>query len=593
MADGRRPSRQVRRAEARKKLPERKSFRLDRLVAPLLVAAGLFAYHNALRGPFVLDDLYAIQSNQTIRTLWPPWGALSPPAHSAVTGRPLVNLSLAFNYALHGLDVTSYHGFNLTAHILSALVLFGIVLRTLRSPDLRSRYRVGAVGIATAAALLWVVHPLTTESVDYTIQRTELLMGLFFLLTLYFALRGFETPERWGWHAAALAAFALGLGSKEVIAVAPAVVLAYDRLFWSTSFKEALRRRRLLYGGFAVVLVLFVLVVGARFSRTFTAFVAHEITPWQYGLTESGVILHYLCLALWPDRLAADYAGWPIATSAVSVLPSLIAVGALFALTVWGLVRQKKIAFLGVFFFLVLAPTSSFRPMPAEVAAERRMYLPLAAVVLLFVLAGHTLLRRVDAPRAAGRGLVAVLAVVLALVTVRRNEDYRTTLSFWSDIVAKRPDNPRARMWLGNYLYEHGKRAEAYEHLATAVRLQPKDAQAQYGLGVVLASQGRTDEAIERYRTSLLMDPQNAAAHNNLGIVLAARRQTEEAIEHYLAAIRIDPAHAGAHYNLALILADRVRMDEAIGHLEAALRLKPDFPEARRALDGFRSRANQ
>jgi tetratricopeptide (TPR) repeat protein len=89
------------------------------------------------------------------------------------------------------------------------------------------------------------------------------------------------------------------------------------------------------------------------------------------------------------------------------------------------------------------------------------------------------------------------------------------------------------------------------------------------------------------------MDPQNAAAHNNLGIVLAARRQTEEAIEHYLAAIRIDPAHAGAHYNLALILADRVRMDEAIGHLEAALRLKPDFPEARRALDGFRSRANQ
>ena len=593
MADWAGQSRQVRRAEARKKGPERKAFRLDRLVPLLLVAAGLFAYNNALHGPFVFDDLHAIRDNETIRTLWPPWDTLSPPAQSAVTGRPIANLSLAFNYALGGLDVESYHAFNVTVHILSALILFAIVLRTLRSPGLRSRYRVGAVGIAAAAALLWVVHPLTTESVDYTIQRTELLMGLFFLLTLYCAIRGFETPERRSWYGAALAAFVLGLGSKEVMVVAPGIVLVYDWLFASASLRDALRRHWRLYAAYAAVLGLYVLFVGTRLRRAFTGLSGRAVAPWDYALTQSGVIVHYLRLAVWPHPLAADYDGWPIATSPDRVLPYLAVVLALVALTLWGLVRRRKLAFLGAWFLFILAPTSSFRPIVNEVAAERRMYLPLAALVLLTLLGGWELLRRVDAPRGAGRVLVAVVAVVLTLTTARRNEDYRTTFSFWSDIVVKRPNNPRARMWLGQYLDEHGRTAEAYEHLETAVRLEPKNGLTQYSLGVVLARQGRTDEAIERYRTSLRLNPRNASAHYNLGIIFAARRQTKEAIDNYLEAIQINPAHAGAHYNLALIFAEQSRRADAIEHFETALRLQPDFPKARRALEGVRSSLTQ
>lgn len=564
--------------------PGSTAFRLEYLAAVLLATAGLVVYLNALRGPFVLDDLAAIPGNSTIRALWPPSNVLSPPARTAVTGRPVVNLSLALNYAIGGLNVGSYHVFNLTVHLVAALVLFGIVRRTLVSPGLRARYRGQATGLALAAALLWVVHPLVTESVDYTIQRTELLMGLFFLLTLYCALRGFESPGRRIWHVAALVAFALGMGSKEVVVVAPVVVLAYDRLFWSTSLRDAVKRHWRLYAGLAMVLVIFVLLIATRFRRTFAGFANRDVTPWEYALTQSGVIVHYLRLAFWPNALSGDYDGWPIARSIGDVLPSLIAVVALVALTLWGLLRRKMLAFLGVFFFLVLAPTSSFRPLPAEVAAERRMYLPLAAVVVLIVLVGHAFLHRLGAPRAAGVGIVAVLAVTLAVVTIQRNDDYRTTLSFWSDVVAKRPDNPRARMWLGDYLHKNGRSADALEHLAAAVRLRPGHGPAHYSLGVALASQGRTDEAIDHYRKALRIDPEYASAHNNLGIALAARGYVEEAIEHYRATIRTDPLHAGAHYNLAIALSQLGRTDEVTGLLEAAVRLKPDFPEARRAL---------
>jgi tetratricopeptide (TPR) repeat protein len=555
MADGARASRQVRRAQARRKEPVPKPFRLDRLAIPLLLAAGFFAYHNALHGPFVLDDIRAISQNETIRTLRPPWGVFSPPVHSPVTGRPLVNLSLAVNYAIGGESVTSYHLLNLAIHLLAALALFGIIRRTLR--DRVPRYREQATGLATAAALLWVVHPLMTESVDYTIQRTELLMGLFFLLTLYCAIRGFGPPERRSWYGAALAAFVLGLGSKEVIVVAPAIVLVYDWLFDSASLRDALRRHWRLYAGYGAVLGLYVLFVGSRLRRAFTGLSGRAVAPWDYALTQSAVIVHYLRLALWPHPLAADYDGWPIATSPRSVLPYLAVVLAIVALTLWGLARRRKLAFLGAWFLFILAPTSSVRPIATEVAAERRMYLPLAALVVLAVLGGWELLRRWEAPRAARFAAVAALALTLALVTVRRNDDYRTVLGFWSDAVAKRPDSPRARLWLGYYLYKQGRNAEALRHETEAVRLQPENGEAQYSLGVVLTKFDRMDDAIHRFRQ----------------------------------AIRINPRYVEAHYNLAIALSRQGRKEQAAEHLETAIRLQPDFSPARNALSNIRGGA--
>jgi len=559
MSETARPSRQVRRAQARRNQPAPKAFRLERLAVPLLLAAGFVAYHNALRGPFVLDDIRAIHQNETIRTLWPPWNILSPPVHSPVTGRPLVNLTLALNYAIGGLNATSYHVFNLAIHLLAAVVLFGIIRRTLGDRPPGARHRQEATGLATAGALLWVVHPLTTESVDYTIQRTELLMGLFFLLTLYCAIRGFEPPERRGWHGAALAAFVLGLGSKEVIVVAPAVVFVYDWLFDSSSLRDVLRRHWRLYAGFVAVLALYVLFVGTRLRGAFEGLSGRAVSPWHYALTQSRVIVHYLRLALWPYPLAADYDGWPIATSPGSVWPYLVVVLALVALTLWGLVRRRKLAFLGIWFFFILAPTSSFRPVTTEVAAERRMYLPLAAVVVLVVLGGYEALRRQGASRPVRFGTTAALALTLALVTMRRNDDYRTILGFWSDAVAKRPDSPRARLWLGYYLYIQGRSAEALQQETEAVRLQPEMVEAQYSLGVVLANRGKLDDAIAHYRQ----------------------------------AIRIKPGYVEAHYNLAIVLTRQGRKEEAAEHLETAVRLQPDFSPARRALAKIREGTNQ
>ena len=131
-----------------------------RMIPIALVGAGLAAYANSFAGAFLLDDLRRIVDNPQIRHLWPPWQVI------AGTSRPLVELSLALNYALGGLNVWGYHAVNLAVHISAALTLYGLVRRTLLLESYRSRYAHVATPIAMIAALLWLVHPVQTEAVS-------------------------------------------------------------------------------------------------------------------------------------------------------------------------------------------------------------------------------------------------------------------------------------------------------------------------------------------------------------------------------------------------------------------------------------------
>jgi len=111
------------------------------------VLAGAFTYANSLSGPMLFDDQSAILTNTQIRHLWPPVEALTPPRNGVLASRPIVNFSFAINYAIGGLAVRGYHVGNVTLHILSALVLFGIIRITLAMPKLRDRFGTAPDGI--------------------------------------------------------------------------------------------------------------------------------------------------------------------------------------------------------------------------------------------------------------------------------------------------------------------------------------------------------------------------------------------------------------------------------------------------------------
>lgn len=558
------------------------------LAAATLAGLAIAAWANALRTPFVFDDDVAIVGNESIRRLWPPWMPLWAPARRVMAGRPLPNLTLAINYALGGLDPWGYHAVNVALHVAAGLALFGIVRRTLPRAGLPAAIVGAASALALAVAAVWLVHPLQTDAVTYVTQRTEVLMGLCYLVTLYAAIRAWDAPRPW--TVVAIIACALGMTSKEVMVSAPAMVLVYDWVFFAP-FAETWRRRRGLYAGLAATwLVLGALLVFT--PRTDTIGFDAGIGPWEYLTTQAGVLTQYLRLALWPDALCIDHGVWVAHGWREIVLPGALVV-ALVAATVWALARRRPGGFLGAWFFGILAPTSSVVPIVTEVMAERRLYLPLAAVVMLVVIGGAVAMHRLFARRwrAVGVACATVLVATLALATVARNRVYASEETILADVVRKRPDNYRARNNLASVLIDAGRRDEARAQLLAAIRLEPRFALPYYNLGTLLLDEDRPDEAAVQLEHALRLDPENAQARVNLGTALVDLDRLDEAALQYAAAARLDPSLAEARHNLGMILLHQGDAAAAEAQLKRAVRLAPARADFRQNLLRARAQA--
>jgi tetratricopeptide (TPR) repeat protein len=538
-------------------------------VAALLLAVVL-AYANGLSGPFVLDDPTSIAENPTIRQLWPPGPVFSPPATAGVGGRPVANLTLALNYALGGENVTGYHVANLLIHALAALALFGLVRRTLLQPVLRDRFGSAATALALAVAALWALHPLQSISVNYVSQRTESLMGLCYFLTLYCLVRSAAPGAGRGWAPLAIAACVLGVASKEVMVTAPVLALLYDRTFLAGSFAAAWRVRGRLYLGLATTwLLLAYLMIGLE---TRGVGFGAQLPWWTYAAGGCYAMCTYLKLALFPYPLVFDYG--PNVLDSISPAPFVAVIAGLALLTLLALRRYPLLGFVGCWFLVILAPTSSIVPIKRQLVAENRAYVPVAAVIAGLVLLAYAKLGR--------RALyaAAVLALVFGALTHLRNADYRTAVALWGDTVHQRPENWRAHNIYAGALAEAGRLDESIAQFRASLQIAPGLAETHNNFATVLERAGRLPEAVAEYETTLRLENNRPDTHSNFGSLLFRTGHPTEALPHLEEAVRLAPDLVQARNNLANVLAETGRIEEAIGHYEHAIRIAPSAPEA-------------
>jgi len=590
------------------------SVAVTRWLPLVLVGVGLALYLNTLGNPFIFDDEPSILGDATVRDL----GAAlreSPASMFTLAGddpRPLVTISLAVNYAIDGYEPRGYHLFNTAVHIAGALALFGLVRRTLLLPRWRERFEASAAWWAFAVALLWVAHPLNTQAVTYVIQRAESMMGMFFLVAMYAAVRQWESPPGSsgtpgsfgdssasgggiGWGVACVAAALLGSWCKQVIVVLPVVLLAYD---WVMLRGEPLntwvkRRGVTIAALFVVSGWLAARSVGVATDETSSAgFVLPITTPLGYLISQCWVVLHYLRLAFWPDVLVLDYFWLPsipkdTPAEAVGglvmtrVLPFVIPMVLLFGASVYGLARRRWWGFCGVAFFLILAPTSSIMPI-ADLAVEHRMYLPLTCVVALAVFAVGTLLRML-APEHAhkiGGGAVLLIAAALGSRTFIRNYDYASAVRIWDQVVVDRPHNPRGWQNLGAALLTEGRKEDAMICFEQVLAILPTYAAAHAGLGEIYMNDKRPVEALAHYERAIAIAPEHAGYQYEYGWALLQVGEWERARAQFLKAIELQPVYPKAYNNLGLSYLPVDRPDDAIVAFEKSIAQQPGQVDA-------------
>lgn len=534
-----------RRAAASQAIPQNNSGRVL-LYGALLIAAALIAYYNSFSGQFIIDDKLSIVQNQSIRALWPPSRFFN-------TARPLVDYTFAINYALGGLDPRGYHAFNLIVHILAGLTLFGLIRRTPISGVNVDEHNL----LAFACTLLWIVHPLQTQAVTYIVQRSESMMGLFYLLVLYCLIRGSTSTRPLLWHSAGILASALGMCAKSVMLTAPFVALLYDRCFLSGSFLSALKTRRFFYPGLAaswLMLIAFGTVQGVFTKNAVdpitVGFGYAGVSPWQYFRTQPEILLHYLRLSLIPIGQCVDY-GWPIQNNWIMWSAAGTVIVGLLTIGIWTLARRPPIGFLIISAFLILSPTSTFIPI-RDLAFEHRMYLPLACVMTQLIFGAVQFTRGRTRGQAAiniATFTAVVLSVLFTLATVRRNQLYTDPVSLWSDTIRK----------------------------ADVRHARPHNA-----LGVALLNSRRTDESIAELNKAVEIDPYYAGAYGNLGNAMLYKNNYESAVSYFQKALTISPYEFDEtiHFLLGSALLDLKRYQEAETALNAAITIRPEYPEA-------------
>jgi Tfp pilus assembly protein PilF len=569
-------------------------------IAVLVALLCALVYANALYNGFVYDDWDLVVHNRWLRE-GPITEAFTRGFWASSRGgsfyyRPVVSLSYRLDQAIWGVRPFGYHLTNILLHAATSILVLILASRWLSS--LRA---------AAAAAALFAVHPVHTQSVTWIAGRTDLLATVFLLMALALIHRGVgpagtraprsgpPPPPSPTLLAAGLLFLALALLSKEMAVTFPAL-LALHAWFVTREGGFASRRSRMrpwlppLAASAIVVaawLLLRMAVVGSA------AGFADDPHAWWHPAEGSAsrlmaiplIAAFYIGRILLPLWLGFE-SGIEPAGGLLRPMSWIAAAGvALTILFAYRMRRRQPAVPFGIAWALVaLLPVLNIFPI-FESAMEHFAYLPSVGLILAATAAGAALIRMPEVKVAA----LVILVVLLGGRTMARNGDWRDEESFWR--ITTR-DTPSARAWnnLGLHLRERGDLEGASEALGEVLRLRPDLASSHSNLGVLDAAAGRRTLAIRRFNEALAIDPVNADALYNLALVLESNELGErygtgfpadEALAAYRRLLEAHPGHAEGWTNIGVLHEVLGRHDEASAAWERAIAAAPTLPEPR------------
>ena len=559
------------------------------LLALLIVIAGL-PYLNSLWNGFVQDDNRQILANPYLRNfshlreifatnVWSYVGAQGLTNYY----RPLMTLGYLISYQLFG---PMAYGFHLANLVLNAAVVCLVFLVTERAFHNRT--------LGFVAAVIFALHPVHSESVDWIAAVTDLQLTFFYLLAFWFFLRvvpasaggagvspavagasgsgtgAGKIPARrqvgrrlqigWRGIAAQLGmglCFALALLAKEPAATLPFLATFYEHFLRDDRERTTLTQKLARYLSLWLVDAAYLLFRIRIFGGLAPVLQLPQISRREAFYSSFALSAQYVWKIIWPVNLCGFYTFHKsLSLFDPRSVAGLVLLGLCLCAFVYSWKRERLVSFGLLWLFLNLAPVLNGRWLGANVFTERYLYLPSLGFCWIAAWGGQAIWTRLAEQRAARKVYAVALIIIAALCVVRivtRNRVWRDDATFYQHTLTQQPD-------------------------AVALRIN---------LGAVYWNSGSPDQAEAEWRAALRRAPDHWLILNNLGLVAARKKLYDEAIEDFQRSIRFRPNYADSHINLGRSYTVTGASDKAEAQLKAAVSLAPLYVQARNALAEF------
>jgi tetratricopeptide (TPR) repeat protein len=556
---------------------------VDWLGLAIIILLGIIIYSNSFKCSFHFDDLLRIVDNTNIQNLSDvkAWSGIYP-------SRPAGMFTFALNYHFNQLDVWYYHLVNLIIHLINACLIWWLTLLIFSSPVMKDQSISGNKKvIAFFTALLFVSHPLATQSVTYIIQRMASMAAMFYLLSLALYVKARLANKRdvfsYLLFAGSLVSCLLAVLTKENAYTLPFAILLFEIIFLRTkkisiNFKDY--RVVLLSAALLGIIIIIPLTFSSGIFKPILPTPGHPytITPVNYLFTQFSVILKYIQLLILPINQKLDY-DFPVSNTffEISTLLSFLVLLSLFILAILSL-KKYRIISLGIFwFFLTLSVESGFIPIN-DVINEHRTYLPSFGFFLILTSGIYFLLW--NSHKYVAIAIFVILIGSNSWLTYERNKIWKDDLTLWSDNIAKTPELPRPFVSRGVAYGNLGQWDKAIGDFSSAIKIDHQNTDAYSNRGVAYATLGQFENAIADFSSVIQIDPKKASAYSNRGLAYGNLGQWDKAINDCSKAIGIDPNYSTAYFNRGIVYLNLGQWDKAIADNSKATEISPGYTDA-------------
>ena len=488
-------------------------------------------YSNSFHGEWHFDDFANIVNNPHIQMKSFSWPEIK--AH-CVYGiyhnrllRPLSYLSFALNYKFGGMDVFGFHVVNFIIHYLAAVFLFLFIFNTLKLPRIKNQYENIAYPMALLATFFWAINPIWVTSVTYIVQRMTSMAGLFYIMSMYFYLKGRTADKSTYSISFFILCFIAGSAAvltKENAAMLPVSILLFDLFLIQGATKENIKK----YIKISFLPFLLILIIGFIYTSGFSNFFGFPdllsgykirgFSMMQRLLTEPRVILFYLSLLFYPisSRLTLLY-DVEVSHSLLqpwTTIPSILLIFLIIGFALYIARKRPLISFCIIFYFLNhLIEGSIFN---LELIYEHRNYLP---SMFLFIPFAEFIIYAIDY-FSYKKIIQVIVALAIAIIlfgegdiTYSRNIIFSDDFLMWQDNIDKSPGLSRPHGNIGALYFHYNEKEKAIRKYKKAIILNnfgSKEALAvqEYNLGLSYFKEMQDDPAMEYFRKSSEIMPE-------------------------------------------------------------------------------------